>query len=79
MKRWTPVVITWHDAHGGGEWMDERDLKHAPVTVIEVGLLYKRDAIGITTVKARMANGIIHGQSFIPAANIVEVKKLEEA
>ena len=79
MKRFTPVLVTWHDSNGSAEWLDERDVVHAPNIVLEVGLFFRQDATGLTTVKAiDKVSGHVHGQSFIPATNIISVVKLEE-
>lgn len=77
MKKFTPVLITWKDSNGSAEWLEQRDITHEPNTVIEVGLFFKKDRTGITTVKAHdKTSGCVHGVSFIPAANVISIAPL---
>ena len=79
MKRYTPVLVTWHDSNGSATWIEERDVVHAPNVVVEVGLFFKQDNTGLTTVKAvDKTSGHVHGQSFVPAANVISIVKLQE-
>jgi hypothetical protein len=77
IKRWTPVLVEWDDAHGGDTGWGEPDPKaHKPERVRTVGMLYKHDERGITVYSSRTAGGHVGGYSFVPTAMVVSVKPL---
>ena len=78
VKRWSPVVIEWIDAHGGDNgWTDPGELKHRPRKMVTAGLLFKNDEHGVTVVLSRDTDsGAIGGYIFIPAVNISTVRPI---
>ena len=76
MKRWTPIIVRWCDAHGGDTgWGDPSELHHKPADILSIGFLYKQNAKGITVVHNRDGN-TTGGYTFIPACNITSVREL---
>lgn len=77
MSRWTPVVITWDDAHGGDNgWHPASDLHHKPERVTSVGFLHKSDTKGVTIVMSRVGRSV-GGYLFVPRCNIVSIEELK--
>lgn len=78
MTRWTPVRVTWADAHGSDDsrgWLPEGTVEHAPVTVTTVGLLYQDDERGVTVVLSRNDTDVA-GYIFVPRSNVLDVQAL---
>ena len=77
LKKWTPVLIEWEDAHGGDNgWEDPDGIPHGPFRVVTVGFVRQHDNLGITVVHSRVEEHT-GGYTFIPAANIISVKALQ--
>lgn len=78
MKKWTPVLLEWLDAHGGDEgWTPPNRKWHKGEPVRTVGLLYRQDAEGITLVMSRCKGGSVGGYIFVPAVNVVSIRELK--
>lgn len=80
IKRWTPVLVEWLDAHDGGDgWVThaESEHQHASNRITTCGLLWRNNRVGITVVHNRDRDAKrIGGSTFIPASGIVRVTVL---
>lgn len=82
MKRLTPVIVTWLDAHESTEDFDLAELfadgheNHVPAVTHTLGFFVKRDALGISITTELDAEGGCRTVNFIPAGMIVKVTRL---
>ena len=76
LKRWTPVIIKWNDAHGGGDtWGTLPKAVHRPEPVTTVGMLYKANKHGVTVVLSRTSRHV-DCYIFIPRSGIESIEEL---
>ena len=79
MQKWSPVLVTWGDAHGGDTgWMEPEDIKHEPEPVETIGLLWKHDNVGISLIMSKTSDDEVGGYMFIPAGMVMSIKPLQK-
>lgn len=69
------VILTWKDAHGGGNTVyHDHELPHAPILIHTVGWLLRLDAEGVSVGGELCEDGAWRSVTFVPAPLIVTTK-----
>ncbi len=79
IKKHTPVMVVWNDAHGGTlENWDHVPEKFKPTKIISVGQMLSHTKQGLTLHMSRtLEAGLSDGYIFIPSAGVISITTLE--
>lgn len=80
IPKWTPVLLTWDDAHGGDDgWKPPSAIlhHHKPKRMYSVGFLLRDDSVGTTITFSRSKGRSQVGEYlFVAAPMVVSVRPL---
>ena len=78
LKRGTPVIVKWRDAHGGDEgWLSTVGKHHTRgCKVLTVGVLLKDSKHGLTIALSTSNSNLWSAYIFIPHVNITSIKRV---